>query len=176
MRILLIGYLYGITSRRKLVEELCAWHLAWRWFTGLGFDKADPASLHVFEKPAWTVSQESETVRAVVRTDREAVRGSGTGVQNGNAHLSGRWKLCGGERGQGGAVFHASSCQRRRHNSTARCVSIWRTWSSRNPVEEPVHQQDRYRPQIQIRPTPPRAARRLGWDTTTTIWSTTIVV
>jgi transposase len=35
LRILLIGYLYGITSERKLVEEL-RMHLAWRWFTGLG--------------------------------------------------------------------------------------------------------------------------------------------
>jgi transposase len=34
LRILLIGYLYGITSERKLVEEL-RMHLAWRWFTGL---------------------------------------------------------------------------------------------------------------------------------------------
>jgi transposase len=33
LRILLIGYLYGITSERKLVEEL-PMHLAWRWFTG----------------------------------------------------------------------------------------------------------------------------------------------
>jgi hypothetical protein len=32
LRILLIGYLYGITSERKLVEEL-RMHLAWRWFT-----------------------------------------------------------------------------------------------------------------------------------------------
>src|SRR5262249_25573048 len=32
LRILLIGYLYGITSERKLVEEL-GMHLAWRWFT-----------------------------------------------------------------------------------------------------------------------------------------------
>jgi len=35
LRILLIGYLYGITSERKLVEEL-RMHLAWRWFTGWG--------------------------------------------------------------------------------------------------------------------------------------------
>jgi len=39
--ILLIGYLYGITSERKLVEEL-RMHLAWRWFTGLGFDQEIP--------------------------------------------------------------------------------------------------------------------------------------
>src|ERR1700691_1155105 len=35
LRILLIGYLYGISSERKLVEEL-RMHLAWRWFTDLG--------------------------------------------------------------------------------------------------------------------------------------------
>jgi transposase len=38
LRILLIGYLYGITSERRLVGEL-RMHLAWRWFTGLGFDQ-----------------------------------------------------------------------------------------------------------------------------------------
>jgi transposase len=41
LRILLIGYLYGITSERKLVEEL-RMHLAWHWFTGLGFDQEIP--------------------------------------------------------------------------------------------------------------------------------------
>src|SRR5258707_13939001 len=41
LRILLIGYLYCITSERKLVEEL-RMHLAWRWFTGLGFDQEIP--------------------------------------------------------------------------------------------------------------------------------------
>ena len=41
LRILLIGYLYGISSKRKLVEEL-RMHLAWRWFTGLGFDEEVP--------------------------------------------------------------------------------------------------------------------------------------
>jgi len=33
--------LYGITSERKLLEEL-RMHLAWRWFTGLGFDQEIP--------------------------------------------------------------------------------------------------------------------------------------
>jgi transposase len=63
LRILLIGYLYGITSERKLVEEL-RMHLAWNWFTGLGFDQG-PASLHVLEKSAWTVSG-IEAVRGTV--------------------------------------------------------------------------------------------------------------
>lgn len=38
LRILLIGYLYGITSERRLVEDV-GMHLAYRWFTGLGFDQ-----------------------------------------------------------------------------------------------------------------------------------------
>jgi transposase len=41
LRMLLVGYLYGVTSERKLVEEL-RMHLAWRWFTGLGFDQEIP--------------------------------------------------------------------------------------------------------------------------------------
>jgi transposase len=41
LRILLIGYLYGVTSERRLVEEL-RMHLAWRWFTGLSFDQEVP--------------------------------------------------------------------------------------------------------------------------------------
>ena len=60
--ILLIGYLYGITSERKLVDENWRMHLAWRWFTGLGFDR-DFASI-VLEKPAWTVSQERSRSRS----------------------------------------------------------------------------------------------------------------
>jgi hypothetical protein len=42
LRILLIGYLYGITSERKLVEEL-RMHLAWRWFTGSSWRTDDRA-------------------------------------------------------------------------------------------------------------------------------------
>lgn len=41
LRILLIGYFYGVTSERKLIEEL-RMHLAWRWFTGLTFDQEVP--------------------------------------------------------------------------------------------------------------------------------------
>lgn len=41
LRILLIGYLYGITSERRLVEDV-SMHLAYRWFTGLGFDQEVP--------------------------------------------------------------------------------------------------------------------------------------
>jgi len=54
----LIGYLYGITSERKLVEEL-RMHLAWRWFTGLGFDQEIPHH-STFSKNRHGRFQESE--------------------------------------------------------------------------------------------------------------------
>jgi len=41
LRILLIGYLHGVSSERKLVDEL-RMHLAWRWVAGLGFDQKIP--------------------------------------------------------------------------------------------------------------------------------------
>ena len=64
LRILLIGYLYGITSERKLVEELRL-HLAWRWFTGLGFDQEIPHHSTFSKKSAWTVPG-VEAVRKIV--------------------------------------------------------------------------------------------------------------
>jgi transposase len=41
LRLLLVGYLYGITSERRLLEEV-KMHLAYRWFTRLGFDQEIP--------------------------------------------------------------------------------------------------------------------------------------
>src|ERR1700683_5182913 len=64
LRILLIGYLYGITSERKLIEEL-RMHLAWRWFTGLGFDREIPHRFTFSKKSSRTFSG-IESVRAVV--------------------------------------------------------------------------------------------------------------
>ena len=78
LRILLLGYLYGITSERKLVEEL-RMHLAWRWFTGLGFRSGDPASLHVLQESALAVPG-IEAVRAAVWRDCGTLSGSRTGA------------------------------------------------------------------------------------------------
>src|SRR5580704_8313823 len=41
LRLLLLGYLYGITSERRLLEEV-RMHLAYRWFSRLGFEKEIP--------------------------------------------------------------------------------------------------------------------------------------
>jgi transposase len=61
LRILLLGYLYGITSERKLLEEL-RMHLAWRWFTGLGFDQEIPHP-STFSKNRHGRFQESQLFR-----------------------------------------------------------------------------------------------------------------
>jgi len=41
LRLLLVGYLYGITSERRLLDEV-RMHLAYRWFTRLGFEEEIP--------------------------------------------------------------------------------------------------------------------------------------
>jgi transposase len=41
LRLLLVGYLYGITSGRRLMEEV-RMHLAYRWLTRLGFEQELP--------------------------------------------------------------------------------------------------------------------------------------
>ena len=41
LRLLLVGYLYGITSERHLLEEV-RMHLAYRWFTRLDFEQEIP--------------------------------------------------------------------------------------------------------------------------------------
>src|ERR1039457_73015 len=41
LSILLVGYLYGVTSERRMVEEL-GMHPAWRWSAGRAFDQEIP--------------------------------------------------------------------------------------------------------------------------------------
>jgi transposase len=50
LRLLLVGYLYGITSERRLMDEV-RMHLAYRWFTRLGFEQEIPGVFRkVFEE------------------------------------------------------------------------------------------------------------------------------
>ncbi len=65
LRLLLVGYLYGVTSERKLVEEL-RMHLAWRWFTGLGFDQEIPHH-STFSKNRHGRFQESNLFQALAQ-------------------------------------------------------------------------------------------------------------
>jgi transposase len=96
LRILLIGYLYGISSERKLVEEL-RMHLAWRWFTGLGFDQEIPHH-STFSKNRHGRFQESrvfeELFEQIVRQCVEV------GWVQGQAPV-GRWQFRGSQCGEG---------------------------------------------------------------------------
>ena len=130
LRILLIGYLYGITSERRLVEEL-RMHLAWRWFTGLGFDQEIPHH-STFSKNRHGRFQESklfeQLFEQIVRQCVEVglVRGDKLSV-DGNfvePNAAPRDQLA-----EAAQVHHA--------------VRQYLTeLEEQNPVEEPVHQQD----------------------------------
>jgi hypothetical protein len=61
LHIILIGYLHGITSERRLCEEV-AMHLAYRWFTGLGLDQSVP-NHSTFSKNRHARFSESELFR-----------------------------------------------------------------------------------------------------------------
>ena len=91
LRILLIGYLFGVTSERKLIEEL-RMHLAWRWFNGADVRPRGSASLNVFEEPARKISG-IEDLRGAVPGNCPAMRRMWPGA--GRAPI-GRRKLCPG--------------------------------------------------------------------------------
>src|ERR1700689_1372830 len=135
LRILLIGYLYGITSERKLVEEL-RMHLAWRWFTGLGFDQEIPHH-STFSKNRHGRFQESklfeQLFEQIVRQCVEVRRVQGT-------HLS-----------VDGSFIEANAAKeigipRERLAEAAQVKQTVGQYlvdlEQQNPVEEPVHEQD----------------------------------
>ena len=86
LRILLIGYLYGVTSERKLVEEL-RMHVAWRWFTGLGFDQEIPHH-STFSKNRHGRFQESNLFQELF--EEIVARCVDGGIGEGRAHVGGR--------------------------------------------------------------------------------------
>src|SRR5579863_6191573 len=96
LRMLLIGYLYGIHQRAEVggrTAHASGVALVYR----PGIRSGDSPSLNVLQEPARAVSG-IEAVRAVIRTDREAVRGSGAGVRQ---RAVGGWQFCGSQCGQG---------------------------------------------------------------------------
>ncbi len=135
LRILLIGYLYGITSERKLVEEL-RMHLAWRWFTGLGFDQEIPHH-STFSKNRHGRFQESKLFEQLFeQIVRQCVE---VGLVEGK-HLS-----------VDGSFVEANAAKesripREQLAGAAQVKPIVREYlqelEQQNPVEEPVHTQD----------------------------------
>jgi len=131
LRMLLIGYLYGITSERRLVEEL-RMHLAWRWFTGLGFDQEIPHH-STFSKNRHGRFQESKLFEQIVRQCVEV------GLVQGK-HLS-----------VAGSFVEANAAKESRipREQLAEAAQVHQTVrqylqevEEQNPVEEPVHQQE----------------------------------
>src|SRR5246127_3149256 len=135
LRILLIGYLYGITSERKLVEEL-RMHLAWRWFTGLGFDEEIPHH-STFSKNRHGRFQESklfeQLFEEIVTRCLEAglVRGDNLSVDGSfvEANAAKESRIPREQLGEAAQV-----------NRTVRQYLV--ELEKQNPVEEPVHQQE----------------------------------
>jgi transposase len=135
LRILLIGYLYGVTSERKLVEEL-RMHLAWRWFTGLGFDQEIPHH-STFSKNRHGRFQESklfeELFEQIVRQCVEVglVQGEHLSVDGSfvEANAAKESRIPREQLGEAVQVHHAVR-------------QYLKELEQQNPVEEPVHQQD----------------------------------
>src|ERR1700756_2145053 len=135
LRTLLVGYLYGVTSERRLVEEL-RMHLAWRWFTGLGFDQEIPHH-STFSKNRHGRFQESklfeELFEQIVRQCVEV------GLVEGK-HLS-----------VDGSFVEANAAKESRipreqlveaAQVKHRVRQYLQELEQQNPVDEPVHQQD----------------------------------
>jgi transposase len=135
LRILLIGYLYGIASERKLVEEL-RMHLAWRWFTGLGFDQEVPHH-STFSKNRHGRFQESklfeELFEQIVKQCVEV------GLVQGK-HLSVDGSFVEANASKESRIPREQLAEMAQVNQTVRQYLV--DLEQQNPVEEPVHQQD----------------------------------
>jgi transposase len=135
LRILLIGYLYGITSERRLVEEL-RMHLAWRWFTGLGFDQEIPHH-STFSKNRHGRFQEAklfeELFEQIVRQCVEVGLVQGT-----NLSVDGSFVEANAAKESRIPREQLAEAAQVSHTVRRYLVEL----EEQNPVEEPVHQQD----------------------------------
>jgi transposase len=135
LRILLIGYLYGITSERKLVEEL-RMHLAWRWFTGLGFDQEIPHH-STFSKNRHGRFQESKLFEQLFeQIVRQCVE---VGLVQGR-HLSVDGSFVEANAAKESRIPREQLAEAAQVSQTVRQYLV--ELEQQNPLEEPVHQQD----------------------------------
>ena len=135
LRILLIGYLYGVTSERKLVEEL-RMHLAWRWFTGLGFDQEIPHH-STFSKNRHGRFQESKLFEQLFeQIVKQCVE---VGLVRGK-ELSVDGSFVEANAAKESRIPREQLAEAARVNHTVR--QYVEELEQQNPVEEPVHQQD----------------------------------
>ena len=156
LRILLIGYLYGVSSRRKLVEEL-RMHLAWRWFTGLGFDQEVPHH-STFSKIA-TGDFQNEVVRAVVRGSCGPMSLSRTGARR----LSVNGTFVEAEALPRRVVFLESRSPKPRRSIKETVHEYLAPVGDPEPPVEQHRDQDEVSTTIRTSRMRPKAARRLVW-------------
>jgi transposase len=135
LRILLIGYLYGITSERKLVEDL-GMHLAWRWFTGLGFHQEIPHH-STFSKNRHGRFQESKLFQQLFEQIVQQCLEVGL-VRGDNLSVDGSF-----------VEANASKESRIPREQLAEAAQVKQTLrqylselEEQNPVQEPVHEQE----------------------------------
>src|SRR6202163_1767684 len=135
LRILLIGYLYGVTSERKLVEEL-RMHLAWRWFTGLGFDQEIPHH-STFSKNRHGRFQESKLFEELF--ERIVEQCMAVGLVRGK-QLSVDGSFVEANAAKESRIPREQLAEAARVHHTVR--QYLREVEEQNPVEEPVQEQD----------------------------------
>jgi transposase len=134
LRILLIGYLYGITSERKLVEEL-GMHLAWRWFTGLGFDQEIPHH-STFSKNRHGRFQESKLFEELF--EQIVLQCVKVGLVQGK-HLSVDGSFVEANAAKESRIPREQLAEAAQVNQTVRQYLV--ELEQQNPAEEPSHQQ-----------------------------------
>jgi len=135
LRILLIGYLYGIGSERKLVEEL-RMHLAWRWFTGLGFDQEIPHH-STFSKNRHGRFQESKLFEQLF--EEIVARCLEAGLVRGD-NLSVDGSFIEANAAKESRIPREQLAEAAQVNQTVRQYLV--ELEKQNPVEEPVYQQE----------------------------------
>ena len=135
LRILLIGYLDGITSERKLGEEL-RMHLAWRWFTGLGFDQEIPHH-STFSKNRHGRFQETKLFQQlfeeIVARCLEARL-----VQGDDLSVDGSFVEANASKESRIPCEHLAEAAQVKQTVRQYLVEL----EQQNPIEEPVHKQD----------------------------------
>src|SRR5579859_2670182 len=135
LRMLLVGYLYGVTSERKLVEEL-RMHLAWRWFTGLGFDQEIPHH-STFSKNRHGRFQQSKLFEQLFeQIVRQCVK---VGLVEGK-HLSVDGSFVEANAAKESRIPREQFAEAAQVHQTVR--QYLKEVEEQNPVEEPVHEQD----------------------------------
>src|ERR1700676_4238804 len=135
LRIVLIGYVYGISSERKLVGEL-RMHLAWRWFTGLGFDQEIPHH-STFSKNRHGRFQESRIFEQLF--EEVVARCLEAGLVQGD-DLSVDGSFIEANASKESRIPREQLAEAAQVNQTVRQYLV--ELEQQNPTDEPVHQQE----------------------------------